>query len=261
MKYWFSYKLILKCSIKSNYKISRLQNQCKSMCSNDRKSLLNTFIFFLLQARKEAIIQKSNDRLTRYEQWKAQMSSRKGGISYVIGFGSRAPRTVCQPLERRRSSSHSTIYRRSPQGSDADSYIPHRRAYSACSVRRHCCIDINKLMGQGTSSNQQHVKLKFKEFCDICHSVNISPEKSLGSSPTQLNVKFAHRKLKLQGFQKSRVQSSKQEQRKIALYGSPVKERPSLAKVTKVGKPPKARRQLFSKLHLLATMKSIKEET
>nr|XP_011438936.2 microtubule-associated protein futsch isoform X4 [Crassostrea gigas] len=100
------------------------------------------------RARKEAIIQKSNDRLTRYEQWKAQMSSRKGGISYVIGFGSRAPRTVCQPLERRRSSSHSTIYRRSPQGSDADSYIPHRRAYSACSVRRHCCIDINKLMGQ-----------------------------------------------------------------------------------------------------------------
>eukprot|EP00105_Crassostrea_gigas_P020218 XP_011438953.1 PREDICTED: MAP7 domain-containing protein 1-like isoform X20 [Crassostrea gigas] len=30
------------------------------------------------RARKEAIIQKSNDRLTRYEQWKAQMSSRKG---------------------------------------------------------------------------------------------------------------------------------------------------------------------------------------
>nr|XP_019926232.2 ensconsin isoform X22 [Crassostrea gigas] len=29
------------------------------------------------RARKEAIIQKSNDRLTRYEQWKAQMSSRK----------------------------------------------------------------------------------------------------------------------------------------------------------------------------------------
>eukprot|EP00105_Crassostrea_gigas_P020217 XP_011438952.1 PREDICTED: MAP7 domain-containing protein 1-like isoform X19 [Crassostrea gigas] len=31
------------------------------------------------RARKEAIIQKSNDRLTRYEQWKAQMSSRKVG--------------------------------------------------------------------------------------------------------------------------------------------------------------------------------------
>ncbi|XP_062572850.1 titin homolog [Saccostrea cucullata] len=103
------------------------------------------------KARKEAIIQKSNERQTRYEQWKAQMSSRKGGISYVIGFGSRAPRSVCQPLERRRSSSHSTIYRRSPQGSDADSYIPHRRAYSACSVRRHCCIDINKLTGQAPS--------------------------------------------------------------------------------------------------------------
>lgn len=215
-----------------------------------------------MQARKEAIIQKSNERLTRYEQWKAQMSTRKGGISYVIGFGSRAPRTVCQPLERRRSSSHSTIYRRSPQGSDADSYLPHRRAFSACSVRRHCCIDINKLTGQGMSNHQQHVKLKFKDFCEICHSVNTSPEKSPGSpSPQQLNVKFAHRKLKLHGFQKSRAHSSKQEQRSIDLYGSPVKKKPALSKVTKVTKPPKARRQLFSKLHLLATMKSIKEET
>lgn len=107
------------------------------------------------------------------------------------------------------------------------------------------------------SPTQQHVKLKFKEFCEICHSVNISPEKS-GSSPQQLTIKFAHRRLKSRGFQKFMSQSSKHEQRNKALYGSPVKEKPALSKVSK---PPKARRALFSKLHVLATMKSIKEET
>ena len=65
----------------------------------------------------------------------------------MLGFGSRAPREVCLPLDRR-SSSQSTL-RRSPNSSDYDSYF-HRRAVSASSVvRRHCCIDINKLT-QGT---------------------------------------------------------------------------------------------------------------
>jgi hypothetical protein len=52
--------------------------------------------------------------------------------------------------------------------------------------------------------------------------------------------------------------SSKHEQRKMALYGSSQKEKPVLSKVSK---PLKAKRALFSKLHVLATMKSIKEET
>ncbi|XP_060069690.1 MAP7 domain-containing protein 1-like [Ylistrum balloti] len=96
------------------------------------------------QARKESIIQKSQERITRYEQWKA--SGRKGGRVLVYGFGSRTPREVCQPVDRRRSSSHSALIRRSPNGSDSDSWRPQRRAVSACStVRRHCCIDINRL--------------------------------------------------------------------------------------------------------------------
>ncbi|XP_033741778.1 LOW QUALITY PROTEIN: MAP7 domain-containing protein 1-like [Pecten maximus] len=103
------------------------------------------------QARKESIIQKSQERITRYEQWKA--SGRKGGRVLVYGFGSRTPREVCQPVDRRRSSSHSALIRRSPNGSDSDSWRPQRRAVSACStVRRHCCIDINRLTGYPGSS-------------------------------------------------------------------------------------------------------------
>lgn len=98
------------------------------------------------RAKKEAILSKAKERLTRYEQWKS--SGRKGGRRHVLGFGSRAPREVCLPLDNRRSSSQSTL-RRSPNSSDYDSYF-HRRAVSASSVvRRHCCIDINKLT-QGT---------------------------------------------------------------------------------------------------------------
>lgn len=97
------------------------------------------------RAKKEAILSKAKERLTRYEQWKS--SGRKGGRRHLLGFGSRAPREVCLPLDRR-SSSQSTL-RRSPNSSDYDSYF-HRRAVSASSVvRRHCCIDINKLT-QGT---------------------------------------------------------------------------------------------------------------
>ncbi|KAK3585148.1 hypothetical protein CHS0354_034281 [Potamilus streckersoni] len=111
------------------------------------------------RAKKEAILQKAKERLTRYEQWKT-MGRRKGGRSLQYAFGSATPREVCQPLERsRRSSSHSTLMRCSPEGSDSDSFY-HRRAVSACSVvRRHCCIDINRLTGTGMlTSLLQHVK-------------------------------------------------------------------------------------------------------
>ena len=104
----------------------------------------NLCFYFLnvLQVKKEAILNKAKERLTRYEQWKAH--GRKGGRKHVLGFGSRTPREVCLPLDSRRSSSQSTL-RRSPNSSDYDSYF-HRRAVSASSVvRRHCCIDINKL--------------------------------------------------------------------------------------------------------------------
>ncbi|XP_060584132.1 trichohyalin-like isoform X15 [Ruditapes philippinarum] len=100
------------------------------------------------RAKKEAILSKAKERLTRYEQWKAH--GRKGGRRHVLGFGSRTPREVCFTLDARRSSSQSTL-RRSPNSSDYDSYF-NRRAVSASSVvRRHCCIDINKLT-QGTAS-------------------------------------------------------------------------------------------------------------
>ncbi|XP_060584131.1 trichohyalin-like isoform X14 [Ruditapes philippinarum] len=99
------------------------------------------------RAKKEAILSKAKERLTRYEQWKAH--GRKGGRRHVLGFGSRTPREVCFTLDARRSSSQSTL-RRSPNSSDYDSYF-NRRAVSASSVvRRHCCIDINKLT-QGTA--------------------------------------------------------------------------------------------------------------
>ena len=83
--------------------------------------------------------------MARYEAWKR--SGQKGGRSHVLGFGSATPREICQSYERpRRSSSHSALMRRSPNGSDSDySFRPQRRAISACStVRRHCCVDLNR---------------------------------------------------------------------------------------------------------------------
>lgn len=97
----------------------------------------------LFQARRESILQKAEERVARYEAWKA--GGRKGGRGHVLGFGSATPRDICQPIERpRRSSSHSALQRRSPNGSDVDSVRPQRRAISACSaVRRH--IDNNRI--------------------------------------------------------------------------------------------------------------------
>ncbi|XP_059139328.1 ensconsin-like isoform X4 [Physella acuta] len=103
------------------------------------------------RARRESILQKAEERVARYEAWKA--GGRKGGRGHILGFGSATPRDICQPFERpRRSSSHSALQRRSPNGSDMDSMRPQRRALSACSaVRRHCCVDYNRI-GPHTSA-------------------------------------------------------------------------------------------------------------
>ncbi|XP_053396103.1 capping protein inhibiting regulator of actin dynamics-like isoform X6 [Mercenaria mercenaria] len=112
------------------------------------------------RVKKEAILNKAKERLTRYEQWKAH--GRKGGRRHVLGFGSRTPREVCFTLDARRSSSQSTL-RRSPNSSDYDSYF-NRRAVSASSVvRRHCCIDINKLT-QGTARQNPYGGSLYRYF-------------------------------------------------------------------------------------------------
>ncbi|XP_025099348.1 ensconsin-like isoform X10 [Pomacea canaliculata] len=102
------------------------------------------------RSRRETLLIKAEERVARYEQWRR--TGQKGGRSHCLGFGSATPRAVCQPMERpRRSSSHSALMRRSPNGSDSDySFRPQRRALSACStIRRHCCVDINRMaMGQ-----------------------------------------------------------------------------------------------------------------
>ena len=98
-----------------------------------------------VQSRRESLLMKAEERVARYEAWKR--SGQKGGRSHVLGFGSATPRDICQSYERpRRSSSHSALVRRSPNGSDSDySFRPQRRAISACStVRRHCCVDLNR---------------------------------------------------------------------------------------------------------------------
>ncbi|CAL1547425.1 unnamed protein product, partial [Lymnaea stagnalis] len=109
------------------------------------------------RARRESILQKAEERVARYEAWKA--GGRKGGRGHILGFGSATPRDICQPFERpRRSSSHSALQRRSPNGSDMDSMRPQRRALSACSaVRRHCCVDYNRIgmFGDGPCSPRQ----------------------------------------------------------------------------------------------------------
>ncbi|XP_067675563.1 ensconsin-like isoform X27 [Haliotis asinina] len=105
--------------------------------------------------RREEIICRAQERVARYEQWK--LGGRKGGSGHVFGFGSRTPREICQPSERpKRSSSHSALIRRSPNGSDSDYARPQRRALSACStVRRHCCIDINHITASSNPPPQR----------------------------------------------------------------------------------------------------------
>ncbi|XP_036367752.1 ensconsin isoform X20 [Octopus sinensis] len=102
------------------------------------------------RVRREAILQRAQERVARYEQWK-QSGRHRGGRIY--GFGSRTPREICLPLDRKRSSSHSTLLRCSANDSDSDTYVrPQRRAVSACSmVRRHCCVDVKS--SEGSSDN------------------------------------------------------------------------------------------------------------
>ncbi|ESO93229.1 hypothetical protein LOTGIDRAFT_232681 [Lottia gigantea] len=108
-------------------------------------------VYFINRSKREAILQRASERLTRYEAWKS--GGRKGGSGQPSGFGSRTPRDICKPSERpKRSSSHSALIRHSPNSSDYAYMSPQRRAISACSsVRRHCCVDINR-SGQNPGS-------------------------------------------------------------------------------------------------------------
>ncbi|XP_025099350.1 ensconsin-like isoform X12 [Pomacea canaliculata] len=109
------------------------------------------------RSRRETLLIKAEERVARYEQWRR--TGQKGGRSHCLGFGSATPRAVCQPMERpRRSSSHSALMRRSPNGSDSDySFRPQRRALSACStIRRHCCVDINRM---GSMPTPKHLSV------------------------------------------------------------------------------------------------------
>ncbi|XP_055888631.1 MAP7 domain-containing protein 1-like isoform X7 [Biomphalaria glabrata] len=145
------------------------------------------------RARRESILQKAEERVARYEAWKA--GGRKGGRGHIFGFGSATPRDICQPFERpRRSSSHSALQRRSPNGSDMDSMRPQRRALSACSaVRRHCCVDYNRIgmFGEGSPKNLS------VSMSALCHKRN--PEFSSlsvllpGSTPGLLSVHDSRR--------------------------------------------------------------------
>uniref|UniRef100_A0A0B7BCU5 MAP7 domain-containing protein n=1 Tax=Arion vulgaris TaxID=1028688 RepID=A0A0B7BCU5_9EUPU len=108
------------------------------------------------KARRESILQRAEERVARFEAWKA--GGRKGGRGHILGFGSATPRDICQPFERpRRSSSHSALQRRSPNGSEIDSMRPQRRALSACSaVRRHCYVYNNRI---GTTTSTPAISL------------------------------------------------------------------------------------------------------
>lgn len=143
-------------------------------------------------ARRESIIQKSQDRITRFEQWKA--SGRKGGSRLSYGFGSRTPRDVCVPFDRRRSSSHTGLSRHSPNGSDSDYYRPQRRAISACSaVRRHCCIDINRLTaGNGPPPTRPKSSINLNTKENIKLRERSTPRKPRPSSVATSMPSFMH---------------------------------------------------------------------
>ncbi|XP_071134547.1 ensconsin-like isoform X41 [Mytilus edulis] len=143
-------------------------------------------------ARRESIIQKSAERITRFEQWKA--SGRKGGSRLSYGFGSRTPRDVCVPFDRRRSSSHTGLSRHSPNGSDSDYYRPQRRAVSACSaVRRHCCIDINRLTaGNGPPPTRPKSSINLNTKENIKLRERSTPRKPRPSSVATSMPSFMH---------------------------------------------------------------------
>ncbi|XP_046360814.2 ensconsin-like isoform X16 [Haliotis rufescens] len=182
--------------------------------------------------RREEIIYRAQERVARYEQWK--LGGRKGGSGHVFGFGSRTPREICQPSERpKRSSSHSALIRRSPNGSDSDYARPQRRALSACStVRRHCCIDINHITAD---------------------KPNRTPRKSLGN---QIMERKKEEEKKENGTDAEKRQTLKANRRSIDRLSQPkqIREKPEAeAKAEGTPAPKKSPRTRLSPRKSLST--------
>ncbi|XP_067675564.1 ensconsin-like isoform X28 [Haliotis asinina] len=191
--------------------------------------------------RREEIICRAQERVARYEQWK--LGGRKGGSGHVFGFGSRTPREICQPSERpKRSSSHSALIRRSPNGSDSDYARPQRRALSACStVRRHCCIDIN------------HITALYKKRSRKADKPNRTPRKSLGS---QIMERKKEEEKKENGTDIEKKQTLKLNRRSIDRLSQPkqIREKPEAeAKAEGTPAPKKSPRTRLSPRKSLST--------
>ncbi|XP_052831421.1 ensconsin isoform X11 [Octopus bimaculoides] len=168
------------------------------------------------RVRREAILQRAQERVARYEQWK-QSGRHRGGRIY--GFGSRTPRDICLPLDRKRSSSHSTLLRCSANDSDSDTYVrPQRRAVSACSmVRRHCCVDVKS--SEGSSDNAPTGQGSYP--------ASVPPSKHLSVSTSALYYKRSPE------FSSSgTLNSSNRPESLLALNTIPEKRRSFLATVT-----------------------------
>ncbi|XP_046360812.2 ensconsin-like isoform X14 [Haliotis rufescens] len=191
--------------------------------------------------RREEIIYRAQERVARYEQWK--LGGRKGGSGHVFGFGSRTPREICQPSERpKRSSSHSALIRRSPNGSDSDYARPQRRALSACStVRRHCCIDIN------------HITALYKKRSWKADKPNRTPRKSLGN---QIMERKKEEEKKENGTDAEKRQTLKANRRSIDRLSQPkqIREKPEAeAKAEGTPAPKKSPRTRLSPRKSLST--------
>ncbi|XP_067675555.1 ensconsin-like isoform X20 [Haliotis asinina] len=223
--------------------------------------------------RREEIICRAQERVARYEQWK--LGGRKGGSGHVFGFGSRTPREICQPSERpKRSSSHSALIRRSPNGSDSDYARPQRRALSACStVRRHCCIDINHITGPcpGENPPSKHLSVSMsvlyhKRNPDFASSgmlnnrpdslldkPNRTPRKSLGS---QIMERKKEEEKKENGTDIEKKQTLKLNRRSIDRLSQPkqIREKPEAeAKAEGTPAPKKSPRTRLSPRKSLST--------
>ncbi|XP_046360810.2 protein split ends-like isoform X12 [Haliotis rufescens] len=223
--------------------------------------------------RREEIIYRAQERVARYEQWK--LGGRKGGSGHVFGFGSRTPREICQPSERpKRSSSHSALIRRSPNGSDSDYARPQRRALSACStVRRHCCIDINHITGPcpGENPPSKHLSVSMsvlyhKRNPDFASSgmlnnrpdslldkPNRTPRKSLGN---QIMERKKEEEKKENGTDAEKRQTLKANRRSIDRLSQPkqIREKPEAeAKAEGTPAPKKSPRTRLSPRKSLST--------
>ncbi|XP_046360809.2 protein split ends-like isoform X11 [Haliotis rufescens] len=224
--------------------------------------------------RREEIIYRAQERVARYEQWK--LGGRKGGSGHVFGFGSRTPREICQPSERpKRSSSHSALIRRSPNGSDSDYARPQRRALSACStVRRHCCIDINHITGPcpGENPPSKHLSVSMSvlyhkrnpDFASsgmlnnrpdslLADKPNRTPRKSLGN---QIMERKKEEEKKENGTDAEKRQTLKANRRSIDRLSQPkqIREKPEAeAKAEGTPAPKKSPRTRLSPRKSLST--------